>query len=146
MSAALVEIIARLGKAGLEGTRGLFAALLSGVSTRLDSPQPPVRFGPLCQLGWITKQQLNSNSHSGRSPLFIIIITRFSCLEARCVSRQAAVKAAKMLPLLDSPDPSKTQSTVGTVLSIYTAPRQPGQSPLYTLKKSACMYSLLSLS
>ncbi|KAK9908206.1 hypothetical protein WJX75_004272 [Coccomyxa subellipsoidea] len=43
MSAALVEIIARLGKAGLEGTRGLFAALLSGVSTRLDSPQPPVR-------------------------------------------------------------------------------------------------------
>ncbi len=27
---------------------------------------------------------------------------------------------------MDSPDPSKTQSTVGTVLSIYTAPRQPG--------------------
>ena len=57
MSAALVEITACLGKAGLEGTRGLFAALLSGVSTRLDSPQPPVRFGPLRQLGWITKQR-----------------------------------------------------------------------------------------
>jgi len=27
---------------------------------------------------------------------------------------------------MDSPNPSKTQSTVGTVLSIYTAPRQPG--------------------
>ena len=30
----------------------------------------------------------------------IIIITRFSCLEARCVCRQAAVKAAKILPLV----------------------------------------------
>jgi hypothetical protein len=30
----------------------------------------------------------------------IIIITRFSCLEARCVCRQAAVKAAKFLPLV----------------------------------------------
>ena len=36
------------------------------------------------------------------------------------------VEAAKLYPLLDSPDPSKTQSTVGTVLSICTAPRQPG--------------------
>ena len=27
---------------------------------------------------------------------------------------------------MDSPNPSKIQSTVGTVLSIYTAPRQPG--------------------
>ena len=27
-------------------------------------------------------------------------ITRFSCLEARCVCRQAAVKAAKILPLV----------------------------------------------
>ncbi len=27
---------------------------------------------------------------------------------------------------MDSPDPSKTQSSVGTVFSIYTAPRQPG--------------------
>ena len=30
----------------------------------------------------------------------IIIITCFSCLEARCVCRQAAVKAAKILPLV----------------------------------------------
>ena len=29
---------------------------------------------------------------------FIIIITRFSCLRARCVCRQAALKAAKILP------------------------------------------------
>ena len=47
MSAALVEIIACLGKAGLEGTPGLFAALLGGVSTRLDSPRSPIRFFPL---------------------------------------------------------------------------------------------------
>ncbi|EIE21374.1 hypothetical protein COCSUDRAFT_56593 [Coccomyxa subellipsoidea C-169] len=43
MSAALVEIIACLGRAELEGTPGLFAALLSGVSTRLNSPQVPIR-------------------------------------------------------------------------------------------------------
>jgi hypothetical protein len=29
-------------------------------------------------------------------------------------------------PLLDSPDPSKTQSTVVTVLGCYNAPRRPG--------------------
>jgi hypothetical protein len=34
------------------------------------------------------------------------------------------VKAANILP---KPDPSQTQSTTGTALSIYTAPRQPGQ-------------------
>jgi hypothetical protein len=34
------------------------------------------------------------------SHIIIIIITRFSCLEARCVCRQAAVKAAKILPLV----------------------------------------------
>ena len=33
-------------------------------------------------------------------PIIIIIITRFSCLEARCVCRQAAVKAEKNLPLV----------------------------------------------
>ena len=56
------------------------------------------------------------------------IITRFSCLhETRCVCRQAAVKGYHIsYPLLDSPDPSKAQSTVATVLSISTAPRQPG--------------------
>ena len=32
--------------------------------------------------------------------IIIIIITRFSCLEARCVCRQAAVKAAKTLPFV----------------------------------------------
>ena len=35
------------------------------------------------------------------------------------------VKAAKILTLLDSSDPSKTQSSVGVVLSNFTAPRQP---------------------
>lgn len=43
MSAALEAAIARLGKEGLEGTPGLFAALLTGVSTRLNSPRPPIR-------------------------------------------------------------------------------------------------------
>lgn len=43
MTAALCAAINILGKAGLEGTPGLFAALLSGVSIRLDSPQLPIR-------------------------------------------------------------------------------------------------------
>jgi hypothetical protein len=64
--------------------------------------------------------------HVSKDYYIITIITCFSCHEARCICRQAAVKAARFLPLLDSPDPSKTQSIVGTVLSIYTAPRQPG--------------------
>jgi hypothetical protein len=61
----------------------------------------------------------------------IIVVTRFSCLEARCVFRQAAItyyfkRLPKSYPLLDSPDSIMTQPTMGTVLSIYTAPRQPG--------------------
>jgi hypothetical protein len=32
--------------------------------------------------------------------IIIIIITRFPCLEARCVCRQAAEKATKILPLV----------------------------------------------
>ena len=31
----------------------------------------------------------------------VVIITRFSCLEARCVRRQAALKAAKILALVE---------------------------------------------
>ncbi len=50
MSAALVEIIACLGRGELEGTPGLFAALLSGVSTRLNSPQVPMRCITFCHL------------------------------------------------------------------------------------------------
>ena len=59
---------------------------------------------------------------------FIIFITGFSCLhDTRWVCRQAAVEGYHMsYPLLDSPDPSKAQSTVGTVLSISTAPRPSG--------------------
>ena len=36
------------------------------------------------------------------------------------------VKAATSYPLVDSPDPSKTQSSMGIVLSVYTHPGQPG--------------------
>jgi hypothetical protein len=52
----------------------------------------------------------------------IIIITRFSCLEARCVCRQAAVKAAEILSIVGL---ARSKQAVGTLLSIYTAPRQP---------------------
>jgi hypothetical protein len=66
--------------------------------------------------------------------IIIIIITCFSRLEARCVCRQAAVRLPESYPLLDSPDPSKTQSTVGTALSIYTAPRKLGPICLYRIQ------------
>jgi hypothetical protein len=57
----------------------------------------------------------------------IIKITRFSCQNRQGASTdRLQVKAPSSCRLLDSPDPSKTQSTVGTVLSTYTASRQPG--------------------
>ena len=43
LTAALVEAIGLLGKHPLETHPGLLPALLSGVSTRLESPLPPVR-------------------------------------------------------------------------------------------------------
>lgn len=43
MTAALVQSLQLLGKQQLEHTPGLFPALLSGVSTRLDSPEGPLR-------------------------------------------------------------------------------------------------------
>ena len=43
LTAALVEAVGRLGAGPLEGHPGLLPALLAGVSTRLESPLPPVR-------------------------------------------------------------------------------------------------------
>ena len=43
MTAALVQSLQLLGKQQLEHTPGLFPALLSGVSTRLGSPEGPLR-------------------------------------------------------------------------------------------------------
>ncbi len=43
LTAALVEAVGRLGAGPLENFPGLLPALLAGVSTRLESPLPPVR-------------------------------------------------------------------------------------------------------
>ena len=43
MTAALTHSLELLGKQQLEATPGLFPALLSGVSARLDSPEGPIR-------------------------------------------------------------------------------------------------------
>ena len=43
MTAALVRMVAALGRRGVEGTPGLLPALLGGVSARLDSPLLPIR-------------------------------------------------------------------------------------------------------
>ena len=45
------------------------------------------------------------------------------------------LKAATILPLLDLPDPSKTQLPVGTVLSICTAPQIPAAIVLYNARR-----------
>ncbi len=56
------------------------------------------------------------------------------CLPAvRCVCRQGAGKICHTsYPLMDSPDPSKTQSTIGTVLRTYSVfiPCQLGPVPI----------------
>ena len=74
---------------------------------------------------------------SGGTPVLretiIIIVTRYSCQEARCVCRQAACEGCHTSYLLtNTPDPCKTLSTVGTVLSISDAPRQPVLSEMDT--------------
>ncbi len=43
MTAALVQGLQLLGRKQLESTTGLFPALLTGVSARLDSPEGPLR-------------------------------------------------------------------------------------------------------
>ena len=43
LTAALVDAVGRLGAEPLESYPGLLSALLAGVSTRLESPLPPVR-------------------------------------------------------------------------------------------------------
>lgn len=43
MTAALVQGLQLLGREQLESTSGLFPALLTGVSARLDSPEGPPR-------------------------------------------------------------------------------------------------------
>ena len=43
LTAALAEAVGRLGTEAIEGHPGLLPALLRGVSTRLESPLPPVR-------------------------------------------------------------------------------------------------------
>ena len=78
----------------------------------------------------------------------IIIITSFSCLEARCVCRQAAVKAAKILPLvglarskqapinrrhgaqyLYRPPPAKAKSLIIFIITIrYSCQKRQGAS------------------
>ena len=59
--------------------------------------------------------------------VIIIVITCFSCHKRQGASAdELQVKAAKILPFVGLARPSKTQSTVGTVLSIHTAPHQLG--------------------
>ncbi len=63
--------------------------------------------------------------------------------EARCVRRQAAIAwLPKSCPLLDLPDPSKTQLAVGTVQPICTAHRQPWQKKVRFLYTSVWQHLL----
>ncbi len=63
----------------------------------------------------------------------IIYVARFSCQKAMCALQTSCSEMLpQFYPSMDSPDPSKTQSTVGTMISFYTGPRQPGPHT-YTL-------------
>ena len=64
--------------------------------------------------------------HNACCSIIVITITCFSCLEARCVSRQAAVKAAKILPLVGLAGSKQDPVNRGHGAQSYTAPRQPG--------------------
>ncbi len=61
--------------------------------------------------------------------LLLLLYTLPATRQARRHADKLPFKAAKSCPLLDLPDPSKTQSTVGTVLSTCNAPHQPGPGP-----------------
>ncbi len=52
----------------------------------------------------------------------IVVVTAFPAKMQGASADELHVKAAKILPLLDSPNPSKTQSTVGMVLGIHPPP------------------------
>jgi hypothetical protein len=61
--------------------------------------------------------------------IIVIIITCVSCPTCRQGASAACLQSKgchKPYPLLDSPNPSKAQSTVGTVLSIVSPPASRG--------------------
>ena len=58
--------------------------------------------------------------------IIIIIVTRFSCLEAGCVCRQAAAEAAKILPLVGLARSKQDPINRGHGAQYLTGPRQPG--------------------
>ncbi len=51
-----------------------------------------------------------------------VSLQAFKCQRQGASADKLQVKAAKILPLVGLPDPSKTQSTMGMVLSIHNAP------------------------
>ncbi len=71
--------------------------------------------------------RVSQSSHFILHIIVFFIFKRFSCQLARFVLQTScSQRLPQSCPLLDSPDPSKTKSTVGTKLSICTAPCQPG--------------------
>ncbi len=64
--------------------------------------------------------------HTARD-LLLLLLHAFPTISKVRLQTSCSEGCQNPYPLMDSPDPSETQSTVGTVLSIYTAPRQPGR-------------------
>lgn len=79
---------------------------------------------------------------AGEHVLYLSVLQLYTVLpqEARWVW------AANILSLVDLPDPSKTQSTVGTVISINNAPRQPGGHVWAASKRQGCPATFLLLT
>jgi hypothetical protein len=85
--------VSHLCAGGLQGCRGRSL----GVGILLEQVRDRSEAG---RLGHVGQDSCGLQSPLLQAQHHIIIITRFSCLEARCVCRQAAVKAAKVLPLV----------------------------------------------
>jgi hypothetical protein len=74
--------------------------------------------------------------------LLIIIITCFSCLEARCVRRQAAVKAAKILPLVGLASSKRDPIDSGHGAQYLYAPPPAGANYSWNRRKQLTVFTL----
>ena len=81
--------------------------------------------------GCVHDRLLHSQATMTTEIIIIVIITRFSCLEARWVCRQAAVKAFKILPLVGLARSKQDPINRGHGAQYYTAPRQPGPNGIF---------------
>ena len=121
LSAALVEAIGRLGVGPLENHPGLLPALLAGVSTRLESPLPPIRYNLAHQrTGWSAlapsaRQGLYRRFHSSLGTLHSRLA--MSNVSGVQVDRRKTVDAIKCIQLSSPRRPESRVQLTATFAS-----------------------------